>query len=418
MNEGVAASSSWPFQVNLLAAEDPTFKSVVPEEGATGWADTTMMHVDAPNPNCAYLWMEWSLDPKVQGDLAAWFGSVPAVLAACEGNELLGAEGCQTTASTTSSRSRSGRRRRRTASTTTTRRSACRTTSGSRTTSPSSAAVDPTRRTPAMRAIGRWGPGAGSTSASSAPGRAAAVSVGGRAHDRTTLDLVGARRASSTATRTRRPPAAAGPGRCGSASCTSGRSGRWSSTASGGSRSSRASSSASSATSTYAELLSPANLDIILRTTVMAAAVTVACAVMAFPLAYYMVRYATPRMKTVLYLAVLMPLWSSYLVRALAWRADPRRRGHHLLGARARLGLDGVVRTAARRAGRGRALARPVVPRHVHGLRLPVAAVHGAADRRRARAGPDRRTSRRRRTWARDPGGRSARSCCPSPCRA
>ena len=96
VNEGVAASSSWPFQVNILAAEDPNFKSVVPEEGATGWADTTMMHVDAPNPNCAYMWMEWSLNPKLQGDLAAWFGSVPSVLAACEGNELLTDTGCQT----------------------------------------------------------------------------------------------------------------------------------------------------------------------------------------------------------------------------------------------------------------------------------------------------------------------------------
>lgn len=94
-NEGVAASSSWPFQVNVLAAEDPAFKSVVPKEGATGWADTTMMHVDAPHPNCAYKWMEWSLNPKLQGDLASWFGSVPAVPSACEGNELLTAEGCQ-----------------------------------------------------------------------------------------------------------------------------------------------------------------------------------------------------------------------------------------------------------------------------------------------------------------------------------
>ena len=95
LNEGVAASSSWPFQVNVLAAEDPAFKSVIPEEGATGWADTTMMHVDAPNPNCAYMWLDWSLNPKVQGDLASWFGSVPAVLSACDGNELLGPEGCQ-----------------------------------------------------------------------------------------------------------------------------------------------------------------------------------------------------------------------------------------------------------------------------------------------------------------------------------
>jgi putative spermidine/putrescine transport system substrate-binding protein len=68
----------------------------VPQEGATGWADTTMMHVDAPHPNCAYLWLEHSINPKLQGDLAAWFGSVPAVLDACKGNELLGDEGCAT----------------------------------------------------------------------------------------------------------------------------------------------------------------------------------------------------------------------------------------------------------------------------------------------------------------------------------
>jgi putative spermidine/putrescine transport system substrate-binding protein len=96
VNEGVVASSSWPFQVNLLKAEGHPIESVVPVEGATGWADTTMMHVDAPHPNCAYKWLEHSISPKLQGDLAAWFGSVPAVLAACQGNELLGAAGCET----------------------------------------------------------------------------------------------------------------------------------------------------------------------------------------------------------------------------------------------------------------------------------------------------------------------------------
>jgi putative spermidine/putrescine transport system substrate-binding protein len=90
------ASGSWPFQVNLLAADGQPIASVVPEEGATGWADTTMLHADAPHPNCAYRWMEWSLNPKVQGDASAWFGAVPSVPAACEGNELLGAEGCAT----------------------------------------------------------------------------------------------------------------------------------------------------------------------------------------------------------------------------------------------------------------------------------------------------------------------------------
>ena len=95
-NEGVVASSSWPFQVNLLKGEKKPIASVVPEEGATGWADSTMMHVDAKHPNCAYMWLEHSLNPKLQGDLAAWFGSVPAVPAACETSELLGAEGCKT----------------------------------------------------------------------------------------------------------------------------------------------------------------------------------------------------------------------------------------------------------------------------------------------------------------------------------
>ena len=95
-NEGVVASSSWPFQVNILASKSAPVGSTIPEEGATGWADTTMMHVDAPHPNCAYMWMEHSINPKLQGDLAAWFGSVPAVPTACKGNQLLTDTGCET----------------------------------------------------------------------------------------------------------------------------------------------------------------------------------------------------------------------------------------------------------------------------------------------------------------------------------
>jgi putative spermidine/putrescine transport system substrate-binding protein len=94
-NEGVAASSSWGFQVNLLKSKNQPIASVVPEEGATGWADTTMMHVDAKHPNCAYMWLEHSVNPKLQGDLAAWFGSVPSVPGACKGNALLSDKGCE-----------------------------------------------------------------------------------------------------------------------------------------------------------------------------------------------------------------------------------------------------------------------------------------------------------------------------------
>lgn len=93
--EGFVASSSWPLQVNLLQLDGAPISSVVPQEGATGWADTTMMASNAPNPNCAYLWLEHSIDPKVQGDVAYWFGSAPSVPAACDGaSELFGTEGC------------------------------------------------------------------------------------------------------------------------------------------------------------------------------------------------------------------------------------------------------------------------------------------------------------------------------------
>ena len=71
---------------------------------------------------------------------------------------------------------------------------------------------------------------------------------------------------------------------------------------------------------TYGELFSPANMDIVLRTVSMAAAVTLASAMIAFPIAYYMARYAKGRVKALFYLAVMLPLWSSYLVRVYSWK--------------------------------------------------------------------------------------------------
>jgi putative spermidine/putrescine transport system substrate-binding protein len=94
--EGVVLSGTWPFQVNTLVANKQPVASTIPEEGATGWADTTMLHAQAKHPNCAYKWLNWSLTPKVQGDVAAWFGSVPVVPAACSNNALLGPDGCKT----------------------------------------------------------------------------------------------------------------------------------------------------------------------------------------------------------------------------------------------------------------------------------------------------------------------------------
>ncbi len=94
-NEGVVASGSWPFQVNILQSKGAPIASVIPEEGATGWADTTMMHVDAANPNCAYMWIEHTLTSNLMSDLSVWFGANPADPAACtDGRGMQTKEGC------------------------------------------------------------------------------------------------------------------------------------------------------------------------------------------------------------------------------------------------------------------------------------------------------------------------------------
>lgn len=95
---------------------------------------------------------------------------------------------------------------------------------------------------------------------------------------------------------------------------------------------------------TYRQLLSPANLDIVIRTTLMAAAVTIACALLAFPLAFYMARYASPTTRAALILAVTLPLWSSYLVRVYSWKLILAKEGvvGWFLG---QFGLDGLLNT-------------------------------------------------------------------------
>ena len=78
---------------------------------------------------------------------------------------------------------------------------------------------------------------------------------------------------------------------------------------------------------TYGELLTPANWDIILRTILMACAVTAASALIAFPIAFYAARHARGRIKALFYLGVMMPLWSSYLVKIYAWKLILAREG-------------------------------------------------------------------------------------------
>ncbi|MFV3369128.1 ABC transporter permease [Pseudomonas sp. NY15435] len=69
----------------------------------------------------------------------------------------------------------------------------------------------------------------------------------------------------------------------------------------------------------YKALFNPANYDIVLRTFSMAITVSVASAILAFPIAYYMARYAGPKEKAFFYIAVMLPMWASYIVKAYAW---------------------------------------------------------------------------------------------------
>jgi putative spermidine/putrescine transport system permease protein len=69
----------------------------------------------------------------------------------------------------------------------------------------------------------------------------------------------------------------------------------------------------------YRSLFDATNLDIILRTLTMAVSVTLATAIIGFPIAYYMTRYGSPAEKGFFYVAVMLPMWASYIVKTYAW---------------------------------------------------------------------------------------------------
>lgn len=94
----------------------------------------------------------------------------------------------------------------------------------------------------------------------------------------------------------------------------------------------------------YRVLFDSTNLDIILRTLTMAIAVTLACAVIAFPIAYYMTRYCSAREKGFFYIAVMLPMWASYIVKTYAWTVILSQEGifYWLFN---QLGLTGALQT-------------------------------------------------------------------------
>ena len=131
--------------------------------------------------------------------------------------------------------------------------------------------------------------------------------------------------------------------------------------------------------STYAQLLEEANLQIILRTVMMSALVTIACAIIAFPIAYYAARYARGWTKALFYLAVMMPLWSSYLVKIYAWKLILAKEGIITWLAKSRASV-----LAARRrhgaAGDRRSVAVVQLYRHLPRLRLYLDSLYDPAD--------------------------------------
>lgn len=83
-NGTYTAGTAWQIIVNLAQGNGAKVESTLPKEGSTGWADTWMIDAKSPHPNCAYKWMNWITTPKVQAQVASWFGEAPANLKACD----------------------------------------------------------------------------------------------------------------------------------------------------------------------------------------------------------------------------------------------------------------------------------------------------------------------------------------------
>jgi putative spermidine/putrescine transport system substrate-binding protein len=82
--------TTWQYQYFALkddgqpVASSPAKDGFVPKEGATGWSDTWMISSESKHPNCMYEWMDYIVSPKVNAEVAEWFGEAPAQSKACD----------------------------------------------------------------------------------------------------------------------------------------------------------------------------------------------------------------------------------------------------------------------------------------------------------------------------------------------
>lgn len=82
-NGNSEVGTTWQVIANLLEGDKVPVKVTLPKEGSTGWSDTWMISSKAKHPNCMYKWMDWIISPKVNAEVAEWFGEAPSNSKAC-----------------------------------------------------------------------------------------------------------------------------------------------------------------------------------------------------------------------------------------------------------------------------------------------------------------------------------------------
>jgi putative spermidine/putrescine transport system substrate-binding protein len=75
--------TAWPINLSLAELDAPV-DAVIPSEGVTGWADTWMISANAPHPNCMLKWMDWTMQPDVQAEVAIWYGAAGSNTQSCD----------------------------------------------------------------------------------------------------------------------------------------------------------------------------------------------------------------------------------------------------------------------------------------------------------------------------------------------
>ncbi len=93
-NGDVTVGAAWPYQTIQLQQNGGPFADTIPQEGATGWADTWMLATKAPHPNCAYKWVQWVSTAQVQAEQAISFGETPVNSKACAQMDALQSGSC------------------------------------------------------------------------------------------------------------------------------------------------------------------------------------------------------------------------------------------------------------------------------------------------------------------------------------